>query len=234
MRQLMLALTLAGYLILPTHFHQLLDTAMAEEDPAACAWNKQSFTLRVGTPEARDIRVIEAGPLGPEGKRDLQVIGDAVGLYYTHYEQKKRESPDKLSILAWSVKAYTANVPPEVIDEVIVLAEWKEKGCWSLCYLYRKASESNRLHGGWQNDAEMTLAGLPWQEEFTTRPTEAEIVRFVRKTNFGNNEMMPNLLVASVFLYENTLPGLRQELSKGVDRKEKASRYNHYSHGKKR
>jgi hypothetical protein len=224
----MRVLMLACVLVLTTRFSLLVDVVMCQENTAESRWNQRFVTLLAGMPEARDVRVVDANPLGVD-RRDhanLHAIGAAIARHYTRYENRRTEPPNEVRILAWSVKAHTRDLPPELTDEVVVLLRWEQAHLWSLCYLYRRVLESNPLYIGWQNNADITLAGLPWQEQFSTEPTEARIVEFVRKTNFGNNEMTPDVLVASVFLYDKSMHVLREELSKGVHRNEKASRYN--------
>jgi hypothetical protein len=131
-----------------------------------------------------------------------------------------------VKVLAWCIKANILHVPPGVFDEIIVAAYWRDARKWALCYLSRTVSDGSGPDHRWQMPEDADVAGFRWQQEFPREPREQEIVRFVKETSFGNNEFTPNVVVGALFLYDKTMRALESELLRGIDRNEKAKRYN--------
>ncbi len=126
-------------------------------------------------------------------------------------------------ILAWCVKASLLTSPPMLFEDVLVLVQWKERNKWSLLHLTRAPADRNPHSDGWRHGSGVH-AGLDWSADFTAKPTEAEILRFVRGTNFGNNELSDTIRVLRVFVYRADWKRLLQEIKDGIDRREKQLR----------
>ena len=137
---------------------------------------------------------------------------------------KEPRTASHTEILAWSAKVYRGQYPPRLREEVLALVQWNDK-TWSLLCLEREPKSPlpnreawNKPPGPWGGRASR------WRSDFPAKPTQAETVRFVHGTKFGNNEYNPEFTVLAVLLYEKDWKDLRQELATGIDSKEKQVR----------
>jgi hypothetical protein len=135
---------------------------------------------------------------------------------------KQSRVPESSEIVAWSVKVQ-ADDPSWLSEGLILLVRWNEpKSTWSLLYLIK-----GPVSGGTWIEGNKGLAHvLEWSADFSAEPTEAETVRFLRTTNFGNNEYSYYPKVLKVFAYKKEWKELLQELTTGIDIKEKIRRRN--------
>lgn len=133
-------------------------------------------------------------------------------------KQGKGLDTDKLEVLAWAARADTFALPPALSEEIIVLVPERASEQWHVFYLLRMAEQ-------WS--ARVSIPFLPftgWHGQYDRRPTEAELIRFVYNTRFGNNRLDERFAVLAVYLYESDMPKLRRELSKGISETERRRR----------
>jgi hypothetical protein len=129
-----------------------------------------------------------------------------------------------IEIVAWSTKACTTHLPPAISEEAIVLVHWESPDVWSLFCFGRSHHGFAHFHKGWQPPGELEIIGLLWNAESEARPSEDQVMDFIRQTNFGNNEFESDVAVLGVFLYAGDLQKLREELTRGLPQKERERR----------
>ncbi len=139
---------------------------------------------------------------------------------------KEGRVAESTQILAWSVKACVSYYPPKLYEDVLLMVRWKEpKDTWSLLHLTRVPDGQDHYYKEWTNGSGPPTSAVKWNADFPAEPTEADAIRFVRTTRFGNNETDVYRPVLRVFAYKIEWRELLKELEKGIDSNEKGRRH---------
>lgn len=129
-----------------------------------------------------------------------------------------------MRLIAWCTKADALFVPPRLHEEVLVLVSWEHSGTTSLGYLSRDVQNSIGETGGWELGRTDFSDQMRSSRSFEDIPSEAEMVDFVRSSNFGNNDFSRDYIVGTIVLYENEYPDLLKQLQTGISRQEQEAR----------
>jgi hypothetical protein len=173
---------------------------------------------------AAEVRVLNPEPEGVLVSKTLQPSDLKDALAEVENSGFPKREANEIEILAWSTKAHPHYIPPALNEEAIVLARWKSPDSWGLFCLLRYHTGVAFFSQGWTAQKGVERLGLAWAAKFDARPTEDQIVDFVRKTNFGNNECLSEILVLGVFVYGDQMKKLHQELARGLPKEERKRR----------
>ena len=138
-------------------------------------------------------------------------------------ESGPTEKPTKVDVICWAVKANTNSVPPVIFRETIVVATF-EAGNQSIIFLTSQPRDSNG--SVWQRGSNGD-DGLTWIQDIKAgQALSDELMEdFLKKTNFGNNELDVDLEPIRIFLYRKKSPKLLAHLKNGIGEKARALRW---------
>ncbi|MDY0165075.1 MAG: hypothetical protein RBS80_00940 [Thermoguttaceae bacterium] len=204
---------------------RMLLSAAAEADGTTgnSPWSRLFRAVQPDAAQTKDVHIVNRKPKGiVAGKRSEHEEITRV-LSHSAAEEELGELRS-FTLLAWCVKVTATRLPPTLRKEALDLAEWGNGDGFSLSVLSSSHGYGGRFEN-WQYDSWVRQSGLPVTASFDKAPTEADIVAFVQQTNFGNNEMVPDRVVATIFLYETDMPLLRKAMVAGIGDDEKWRRY---------
>ena len=167
--------------------------------------------------------VLKVDPTPPGvvlGDGGVSVLKEAIGRL-----AQRKDAPRAFEVLAWAAKAVRREPLPSLHEEAIVLVQWKESQPWRLFYVSRVLGVGAPGLKHWSvDDSDCEAIGLATKAVYRSRPSEREIVKFVTRTNFGNNDFRPETVILHVFLYSLEMHELYIQLEKGVPNEEKKAR----------
>ncbi len=189
-----------------------------------CAAGLVLSCMAVGRAAPAEVRVVDPHPkeVGRPGDPGVAALKDAA--QRLEEDAASGRSVGDVEILAWSTKACLIHLPPAILEEAIVRVRWQRSDSWSLFYLERNHLAAAYFNKGWQEPAGPQIPPLSWSATFNGKPSEDQVVDFVRNTNFGNNEFSSETAVVAVFLYAERLKKLHQALARGIPEEEREQR----------
>lgn len=158
------------------------------------------------------------------GKEEaLSLLRDAI----VDIDERKR-SIETMELIAWASKSDALSAPPRLYEELVVFVRWDGDAGSSLLYLWRDVQQAFREAGGWELGLTDFSEQMRSSQAFDDVPSEAQIVDFVRATNFGHNEFLREFIVGPVFLYEHDYTKLLDLLQSGIPSDDQEARRRRY------
>ena len=133
----------------------------------------------------------------------------------------------EVEVLAWSCKAEFEERVPHLVDEVLVLVnDRQDSPRWTLLSLCRfrgiGSLEKWRLNMRWlENNCQ---GAVVWKEQDTEKPDVQTLLTFLKKTNFGANELFDDKRPLVVYLFAYKSQEVIDTLRTGIDSDERSHR----------
>ena len=133
----------------------------------------------------------------------------------------------EVEVIAWSGKAEFDARVPQLMDEVLVLVNHGEKlPQWTLLSL-RRFRGTDRLEKWTQNmrwTENSCMGSVTWIEHWTEKPDAASFLAFVKKSNFGANELFDEIHPLVVYLFSYKSKDVVDEMAAGISSDERSRR----------
>jgi hypothetical protein len=140
-----------------------------------------------------------------------------------------RSSPAEIEVIAWCCKANFSEGIPQLDDEALVLVKC-ERGTmpWTLMSIRRLRGtgrfETAVYNMRWSDNG--CSGAVTWLESFTDKPDATTLIEFVKKSNFGKNELFLRgdckILAITLFAYKSN--EVVAALSSGIEAHERSRR----------
>jgi hypothetical protein len=124
-------------------------------------------------------------------------------------------------IVGWSIKLSNQDQPPVVYEEVI-LCQQLSTNKWVIAYVSRTACRYRLRLDEWSEG--LTATGMDWVWFRTEKPTDEDLIKFIKQSNFGNNECSPDIHPVHTIIYA-PYRSLLKVASVGLSDSEKQRRF---------
>lgn len=138
---------------------------------------------------------------------------------------EQAESVGREQILAWAVKTHGTDVPPEVVEELIVSVPWRDfsnREHFTLGFVQTLLEQTGAR--SWV--LSQTSPPFPCTNDYPAPPSDEQIGAFARSTNFGYFEFMLGFTPIRVVSYRK---GLVDILRVGLTPEESSKRLSRYA-----
>jgi len=108
--------------------------------------------------------------------------------------------PSQNELLGWSVKKLDCDLPPVLIEEVLVTFEVSGPNTnrWVIACLERTVARGRVGTDIWRG---LSAEGMNWFEISSRKPSVEVLAAFIKRTNFGYNECRTDVVPAYVSVY---------------------------------